>query len=1200
MLGGLLAACTPTGQPPAQRDQDQDRDPPKDLDSIATDLDARALPAPDSDVKEAPLSLTASDGTGLELVSLTARAVVQEPLAFTELHLVFDNPQARTIEGQFQIDLPPDAAISRFAMKIDERWQEGEVVERQAARQAYEDFLHRKQDPALLENQAGNRFTARVFPIPANARKELIISYSQALTDSREPYRMVLEGLPKLETLDVKIVIDQPNAEATTSLGGASSSREEIVVQKTDFVPDKNLEVTSKRPAQAVGIRHDDLVLARVAAVGDLPPDPIDELTILLDTSASRALGFAGQLHRLGALVEQLRATRPFRLRVMSFDQDIALVYDGPADRFGREQLQTIYSGRAMGASDLNHAINRLAEIGGTKRVLLISDGIATAGATELASLQAAVTGLGEAGVERLDAVIDGGLQDRDVLVAMTTVGLARDGVVLDARAPTAELAARLTLATASNIEVSVPGAEWSWPTTLDGVQPGDEVLVYAKLPKTMDMRVLLQGAKTSEAQIQLTTVSKPLLERAWVGARIDATTSQRSQLDDSPASRTLREDLQREIVRLSTTHRVLSDFTALLVLETEADYARFDIDRRALADILTVGDAGVVATQRDQLWFGGEPNPIGTIDPPTPDAQALAADPAQTRAPAEAPGANPAQRHQGEEGKMGKPTSKSKSGLYANMGPGKATPSTVRVDDVWGGLSGDEVGEAYGVGGLGLIGTGRGGGGTGSGYGRGSGAGFGGRGQRVPQIRQLKPTVQGALDRNIIRRIVRAHINEIRFCYNAGLTRDPNLAGRVEINFVIGATGSVGAAVVQSSTLPDTSVGACMAAATKRWMFPQPDGGGVVVVTYPFVLDTGGDPVDVGPPPPPPTPEQLEQARLAAEAQERERVRQQAVYAAEQAELERTKDSPYSGKLFDVMSMIAAEQREAALATALAWRDESPGDVLALVAVGEALEALDKPRAAARAYGSLIDLFPARADLRRYAGARLERLGEHGMQLAADTYAQAVAQRPDHPASHRLHAYALLRLGQHERAFEAIVAGATRDYPSGRFRGVSQILDEDVGLIGSAWAKAEPIAAARIEARVLEAGGVLPTGPTLRFVMTWETDANDVDFHIHDGSGGHAYYSDPTLGSGGHLYADVTTGYGPECFTIEGKPSAFPYRFEANYYSRGPMGYGMGKLQIMQSDGQGGLRFEDRVYVIMKDQAFVQLGTLDGPLTLN
>jgi Ca-activated chloride channel family protein len=106
-------------------------------------------------------------------------------------------------------------------------------------------------------------------------------------------------------------------------------------------------------------------------------------------------------------------------------------------------------------------------------------------------------------------------------------------------------------------------------------------------------------------------------------------------------------------------------------------------------------------------------------------------------------------QRHRGEEGKMGKPTSKSKSGSYAMRGPSTARhydPNAAGAgvlgvmgqqsghylaspyggafavgnddQDVWGGLTGTEVGDAYGVGGLGLIGTGRGGGGVGYGSG--------------------------------------------------------------------------------------------------------------------------------------------------------------------------------------------------------------------------------------------------------------------------------------------------------------------------------------------------------------------------------------------------------------------------------------------------------------------------------------------------
>ena len=92
----------------------------------------------DTAERAAPLSLTAADGTGLELRELHVEAVVDGPLAFTELHLVFHNPEARTIEGRFVITLPSGAAVSRFAMKLDDAWPEGEVVE---------DELHEMYDP---------------------------------------------------------------------------------------------------------------------------------------------------------------------------------------------------------------------------------------------------------------------------------------------------------------------------------------------------------------------------------------------------------------------------------------------------------------------------------------------------------------------------------------------------------------------------------------------------------------------------------------------------------------------------------------------------------------------------------------------------------------------------------------------------------------------------------------------------------------------------------------------------------------------------------------------------------------------------------------------------------------------------------------------------------------------------------------------
>ena len=78
---------------------------------------------------DAPVSLTASDGSGLALTGYEVDTVITGPLAFTELRLAFDNPQDRVIEGRFRLVLPDGAAVSRFAMKIDGQFQEGEVVE---------------------------------------------------------------------------------------------------------------------------------------------------------------------------------------------------------------------------------------------------------------------------------------------------------------------------------------------------------------------------------------------------------------------------------------------------------------------------------------------------------------------------------------------------------------------------------------------------------------------------------------------------------------------------------------------------------------------------------------------------------------------------------------------------------------------------------------------------------------------------------------------------------------------------------------------------------------------------------------------------------------------------------------------------------------------------------------------------------------
>jgi TonB family protein len=144
------------------------------------------------------------------------------------------------------------------------------------------------------------------------------------------------------------------------------------------------------------------------------------------------------------------------------------------------------------------------------------------------------------------------------------------------------------------------------------------------------------------------------------------------------------------------------------------------------------------------------------------------------------------------------------------------------------------------GGGGLGTLGRYAGGAGNSPGYGTGVGT-LRRRVTRVPEAYPGIGDVRGNLDKEIIRRIVRRHVNEVRYCYEQALSAHPSLEGRLVVQFTIAPTGRVLAAVLSTSSLGAPAVEACVVTAVKRWEFPEPRGGGLVIVSYPFQLAPAG-----------------------------------------------------------------------------------------------------------------------------------------------------------------------------------------------------------------------------------------------------------------------------------------------------------------------------------------------------------------------
>lgn len=174
--------------------------------------------------------------------------------------------------------------------------------------------------------------------------------------------------------------------------------------------------------------------------------------------------------------------------------------------------------------------------------------------------------------------------------------------------------------------------------------------------------------------------------------------------------------------------------------------------------------------------------------------------------------------------------------------------------------LIGGPIGAGSGLGGLGMVGSGLGSGGDGSGT-IGNRDGDGGIGlaprpdhygdcrsgqcdvmstrqaavPRVPVPQVEEPS--GGLSADAIRRVVARNISQVRHCYEQGLQRDPSLAGRVTVAFIIGPNGAVLSSRADASGIADPGVAGCVGSSVRRWSFPQPEGGRTVSVRFPFTL---------------------------------------------------------------------------------------------------------------------------------------------------------------------------------------------------------------------------------------------------------------------------------------------------------------------------------------------------------------------------
>ncbi len=344
---------------------------------------------------------------------------IDNQIARTHVDQTFVNDSAYSLEGTYLFPLPIDAAITDFAMWVDGKKLEGKVLDRNQARQIYEDIVRRKRDPALLEYVGGNAFQARIFPIPPHTEKRVEMDYSQVLKAEgglvRYAYPLNTEKFsPKpLERVSVTVAIHSnaalkaiysPSHVVAVSRNGEFEAR--VGYEASNVKPDQDFVLYYSVAPEDIGLNlltfrsgtEDGFFLLLVAPRVNVPTTQViaKDVILVLDTSGSMQGAKIEQAKRaLNYVLDQLG--NEDRFNIISFSTGTSAYARSLRPVSARNDARNFVAGlKAEGSTDINRALLEALSYVDRNRpttTIFLTDGLPTAGEVNSEKIIANVKG---------------------------------------------------------------------------------------------------------------------------------------------------------------------------------------------------------------------------------------------------------------------------------------------------------------------------------------------------------------------------------------------------------------------------------------------------------------------------------------------------------------------------------------------------------------------------------------------------------------------------------------------------------------------------------------------------------------------------------------------------------------------------------------------------------------------------------------
>ena len=150
--------------------------------------------------------------TPVELQAVRIESEISGSRALTTVEMTFFNPNRRILEGDLQFPLLDGQQVVGFALDIDGQLREAVPVEKAKGQQVFEDVIRTRIDPALLQTTLGNNYKLRVYPLPAQGTRRVLIRYAETLpvSGALRRYRVPLDYARQLAGFSLRVTVRAP------------------------------------------------------------------------------------------------------------------------------------------------------------------------------------------------------------------------------------------------------------------------------------------------------------------------------------------------------------------------------------------------------------------------------------------------------------------------------------------------------------------------------------------------------------------------------------------------------------------------------------------------------------------------------------------------------------------------------------------------------------------------------------------------------------------------------------------------------------------------------------------------------------------------------------------------------------------------------------------------------------------------------